>query len=201
MGVNCYEIASEDFFKSDWDRSICLFFFNRFQDNRQQCLQHHQTNIKFNSIPNKGMTLSEYVKKRNGVPIGHPKSLRNNLERSLGAKNFSAFWNFWNPIFGYFLATMVFKPLKKKIPASVSLILTFVFCGLIHDLVTTLIRGRVSLFFSVWFLLMGGAVVISKQINYDVSNKPWSFRAAANLLIIAICFFLTNRLNTILNFY
>jgi hypothetical protein len=62
------------------------------------------------------MNLSEYVEKRNGVPIGHPSSLRNNLHRSLGAKNFSVFWNFWNPIFGYYLGTKVFKPLKKVFP-------------------------------------------------------------------------------------
>jgi hypothetical protein len=61
------------------------------------------------------MKLSEYIKKRNGVPFGHPNSLRNNLERSLGANNFSTFWNFWNPIFGYYLGTTVSRPLKKNI--------------------------------------------------------------------------------------
>lgn len=34
------------------------------------------------------MTLGEYIKKRNGVEIGHPQSLKNNLYRSLGAKKF-----------------------------------------------------------------------------------------------------------------
>ena len=32
------------------------------------------------------MNLSDYVKKRNGVPIGHSKSLSNNLYRRLGLK-------------------------------------------------------------------------------------------------------------------
>lgn len=59
------------------------------------------------------MKLSEYIKKRNGVPIGHSKSLQDNLQRSLGAKNFSTFWHFWNPIFGYYLGTKIFKLLKK----------------------------------------------------------------------------------------
>ena len=40
------------------------------------------------------MNLAQYVKKKNGVPMGHPKSLRNNLYRSLGAKNFATFWTF-----------------------------------------------------------------------------------------------------------
>lgn len=147
------------------------------------------------------MKLSEYVKKRNGVPIGHADSLRNNLQRSLGANNFSAFWNFWNPIFGYYLGTKIFRPLKKIFSAGLSVILTFIFCGLIHDVVTTLIRGNVSLFFSVWFLLMGTVVVVSKYLDYDLSNHKWIFRAFVNLSIIAACFFLTTRLNTVFHFY
>ncbi len=61
------------------------------------------------------MKLSEYVKKRNGVPIGHPNSLRNNLQRSLGANNFSTFWNFWNPIFGYYYRNKNIPTIKKNI--------------------------------------------------------------------------------------
>lgn len=147
------------------------------------------------------MNLSEYIKRRNGVPLGHPDSLRNNLQKSLGAKNFSTFWNFWNPIFSYYLGTKVFKPLKRIFPLAFSLILTFVFCGFIHDMVTTLIRQKISLFFSVWFLLMAIFVVLSKQINYDFSNQTWFLRAVANLSIIGVCFFLTKYLNTLLNFY
>lgn len=147
------------------------------------------------------MKLSEYVAKRNGVPIGHPKSLRNNLQRSLGAKNFSAFWNFWNPIFGYYLGTKIFKPLKKILPVALALILTFVFCGFVHDLVTTLLRGKLSLFFSVWFLLMGLAVVVSKHFNYNLSNRKWIFRAITNISIIGFCSLLTIWLNIIFNFY
>lgn len=147
------------------------------------------------------MKLSEYIKKRNGVPFGHPNSLRSNLERSLGAHNFSAFWNFWNPIFGYYLGTKIFRPLKKIFPTGFSLVLTFVFCGLIHDLVTTLIRGKISLFFSVWFFLMGMAVLIAKQTNYDLSNQKWIFRALVNLSIAGVCVYITNQLNTIFSFY
>ncbi len=147
------------------------------------------------------MNLSEYVKKRNGVPVGHSSSLRNNLNRSLGAKNFSAFWNFWNPIFGYYLGTKIFKPLKKIFPVTLAVVFTFIFCGLIHDLVTTLFRNKLSLFFSVWFLLMGIAVAITQYINYDLSQKQWIFRAAINLLIIGFCVLLTLWLNTVFKFY
>lgn len=147
------------------------------------------------------MNLSQYVKKRNGVPMGHSRSLRNNLHRSLGAKNFAVFWNFWNPIFGYYLGTKVFKPLKQFIPDEFALVLTFVFCGMVHDAVTTIIRGKLSLFFSVWFLIMGAAVLASKYISYDLSNKKWLFRAFINLSIIGLCLSLTLFLNTLLGFY
>ncbi|TBO36400.1 MBOAT family O-acyltransferase [Pedobacter kyonggii] len=147
------------------------------------------------------MKLYEYVKKRNGVPIGHPSSLRNNLQRSLGAKNFSAFWNFRNPIFGYYLGRKVFKPLKEILPSDFALILTFVFCGMVHDLVTTLIRGRLSFFFSVWFMLMGIAVIITQFSKYDLSEKKWTYNAVINLLIIGICVLITILLNNYLKFY
>lgn len=147
------------------------------------------------------MKLSEYVKKKNGVPIGHSNSLRNNLQRSLGAKNFSSFWNFWNPIFGYYLGTKIFKPLKKVFPIGLSVIFTFIFCGLVHDLVTTILRGKISLFFTVWFLVIGFVVAISKQINYDLSHIKWIFRVLVNLSIIGICLLVTIYINTIFNFY
>ncbi|UTG22418.1 hypothetical protein [Elizabethkingia anophelis] len=147
------------------------------------------------------MKLSEYVKKRNGVLIGHPKSLRNNLQRSLGAKNFSAFWNFWNPIFGYYLGTKIFKPLNRILPIAFAVVLTFVFCGMVHDLVTTLFRGKLSLFFSVWFFLMGISVAVTKYIDYDFSKRQWIFRAIANISIIVFCALLTIWLNSIFKFY
>jgi len=147
------------------------------------------------------MTLAEYVKKRNGVPMGDSNSLKNNLYKSLGAKNFSTFWNYWNPIFGYYLGKKVFKPLKKIIPISLSLILTFIFCGLIHDFVITITRGKISFFFSVWFLLMGIFVFLSKYFRYDLSQKAWIFRTTVNLSIITFCLLSTIYLNTILKFH
>src|SRR5690606_1506022 len=109
--------------------------------------------------------------------------------------------NFWNPIFGYYLGTKVFKPLKTAFPIAFALILTFVFCGLVHDLVTTLFRGKLSLFFSVWFFLMGVSVAITKYIDYDFSKKQWIVRAVTNILIVSFCMLVTILLNKVLKFY
>ena len=137
------------------------------------------------------MFLTDYIKKRNGVSIGSPKSLRNNLYRSLGAKNFSTFWKYWNPIFGYYLGKFIFKPLKKIFPVAIALLLTFIFCGLVHDSITTIFRGKVSLFFSIWFLFMGLAVLITKSIKHDFAKQIWFIRACINLSIISVCLVLT----------
>lgn len=137
------------------------------------------------------ISLAQYIKKRNGVSIGHSKSLRNNLYRSLGAKNFSTFWNYWNPIFGYYLGKFIFKPFKRIFPVSLSLILTFILCGLIHDAVTTIVRGNISLFFTTWFLFMGLAVLLTKTLEHNFSKQVWIIRALINLTIIIICLALT----------
>ncbi len=146
------------------------------------------------------MTLKEYIKKRNGVAVGNPKSLRNNLYRSLGAKNFSIFWTYWNPIFGYYLGNFIFKPLKRYFPVAIALLLTFIFCGLIHDAVTILFRGETSLFFTLWFLIMGGAVLITKHFNLNYLKQLWIIRVLINLSVISFCLLMTIYITKFLNF-
>jgi len=136
------------------------------------------------------MRLSDYVKKRNGVPLGANNSLRNMMIRSLGAGNFSTFWKYWNPIWSYYLGKYVFKPLKIILPPALSLILTFVFCGFLHDVVIMMIRWNFSLLFTPWFLIMGLWVVISELIKIDYSKYAWINRAFINIVIIGSSFIL-----------
>jgi len=35
----------------------------------------------------------------------------------------------------------IYKPLKRILPVTVALLFTFIFCGLLHDAVTTIYRG------------------------------------------------------------
>ncbi|WAC01727.1 hypothetical protein N7U66_17785 [Lacinutrix neustonica] len=144
------------------------------------------------------MSLLQYIKKRNGVSIGSPRSLRNNLYRSLGARNFSTFWNYWNPIFGYYLGKCIFKPLNRMIKAELALLFTFIFCGMIHDAVTTIFRGKISFFFSIWFFIMGLAVILSRLLKHDFSKLLWMKRAVINLSIISICLIITIAINNYL---
>ena len=140
------------------------------------------------------MRLSDYIKKRNGVPLGANNSLRNMMIRSLGAGNFSTFWKYWNPIWSYYLGKYVFKPLKIILPPALSLILTFVFCGFLHDVVIMIIRWNFTLLFTPWFLIMGLWVVISEFIKIDYSKYAWINRAFINILIIGSSFILAYQL-------
>ncbi|MDG1527702.1 MAG: hypothetical protein P8I51_02090 [Polaribacter sp.] len=139
------------------------------------------------------MNLSGYVKRRNGVPLGHKDSLRNMLSRSLGAGRFSIFWNYWNPIWGFYLGIFIFKPLKLFLPQALSLIITFVVCGFIHDLAIMMLKLKFSLFLTPWFLFMGLSVVVSEYLKIDYSRFPWIVRSKINIIIILCCLFIANK--------
>ncbi|WP_205625724.1 MBOAT family O-acyltransferase [Mangrovimonas xylaniphaga] len=133
------------------------------------------------------MNLSDYVKRRNGVPIGASNSLRNMLSRSLGAGTFSRFWHYWNPIWRYYLGKYIFKPLKSIAPSSLSLLITFVVCGFIHDLAIMLLKWKFTLLLTPWFLFMGLSLILSDYLKINYSKFPWAVRAAINLTIISGC--------------
>jgi len=133
------------------------------------------------------LNLSDYVKKRNGVPLGTSNSLRNMMIRSLGAGKFSQFWIYWNPIWSYYLGKYIFKPLKRIFPPALSLILTFAFCGFLHDLAIMSLRWNFELLLTPWFLIMGFCVVLGEYAKIDYSKFTWIIRASINLLIILSC--------------
>jgi len=133
------------------------------------------------------LNLSDYVKKRNGVPLGASNSLRNMMIRSLGAGKFSQFWIYWNPIWSYYLGKYIFKPLKRIFPPALSLILTFAFCGFLHDLAIMSLRWNFELLLTPWFLIMGFCVVLGEYAKIDYSKFTWIIRASINLLIILSC--------------
>jgi hypothetical protein len=136
------------------------------------------------------LNLSDYVKKRNGVPLGANKSFRKMMINSLGAGKFSKFWVYWNPIWNYYLGKYIFKPLKIIFPPALSLILTFIFCGFLHDLVIMLLRWNFEILLTPWFLLMGFCVVLGDYAKIDYSKFTWIIRASINILIISSCLFI-----------
>ena len=137
------------------------------------------------------ITLREYVKRRTGVPLGAKGSLRNMLYRSLGSKQFSEFWHYWNPIWSYYLGKYIFKPLRKKFTKNAAIILTFLISGLIHDLVVSAIFLKIVIIMTPWFILMSLCLVISNQFGIRINSSPWYYRALINICYISVCLFLT----------
>ena len=132
------------------------------------------------------LTLAYYVRRRNGLPLGAAGSLRNMFHRSLGAGTFAEFWRYWNPIFGYYLGRYVNAPLKRWLPSSISLVITFLVCGALHDAVGFAAAGRAMFLFTPWFFFMGMGVVISQSIRFEYSNYVWPVRALINISCVAM---------------
>lgn len=125
------------------------------------------------------------MRRRNGVALGAAGALRNMFHRSLGARSFAAFWRYWNPIFGYGLGRYVFVPLKVALPPAVSLLLTFIVCGALHDAVTMAVSRSVAFLFTPWFFFLGLGVLAGNAVKMDLSGRPWVVRAAANLAYLS----------------
>ena len=137
------------------------------------------------------LTLAQYVRRRNGVPVGASGSLRNMLRRSLGAGTFAGFWQYWNPVWGYGLARYVYSPLKRVLSPAASLIMTFVVCGALHDLVIMVIRGSATFLFTPWFFLLGVGLVFGRAAGMDFSSKRWLIRACINFTYVGACLVVT----------
>ncbi len=133
------------------------------------------------------LTLSRYILRRNGVPVGAPGSLGNMLRRSLGASSFAGFWRYWNPVFGYLLGAYVFSPLKRFLPRAAALLATFVVCGAFHDLVTLGVRGRTAFLFTFWFFFLGVGVLLGNAARMDLSGRTWPVRAAVHVIYVVVC--------------
>lgn len=148
----------------------------------------------------KHTSLSAYVSKRNGVPMGSSSSLKNMLQRSLGAATFDGFWQYWNPIWGYYLSTKIHKPLRSLLPLWLAIILTFAVSGALHDIAVTLIKLKPIFFFTPWFSAMGMMVVLAKVTRLRYGTFPWIVRAIANVSIIVACYGVVTYLMTFISY-
>lgn len=140
------------------------------------------------------LSLADYVKRRNGVALGARRSMRNMLWRSLGAGSFAKFWHYWNPIWGYYLASRVQRPLTDIMPAWLALLLTFAVSGLLHDIAVSLVKLKLVVFFTPWFVVMGALVLVSRFFTMSYSSYAWLIRAMLNIAQIVGSFFIVRYL-------
>ena len=134
------------------------------------------------------LTLNDFVKRKLRRSLGASGSLRVMLSRSLGASSPRIFWQYWNPIFGYYLGRYVYANLRKGLPSFLSIIITFIVSGLIHDLVTITVNGSTSFFFSLFFLLLSIVLLFTEWIHFDLSQYGKAVRVAANMVYLISCF-------------
>lgn len=117
--------------------------------------------------------------------MGASGSLRKMLGRSLGAKSPRHFWQYWNPIFGFYLGRYIYSPLKRFIPASATIIFTFLFSDFIHDLATIAVRGSTRFLFTTWFFFLAIGVITGEGAGVNWSEKRKPVRVFLHLLYLA----------------
>ena len=137
------------------------------------------------------MTLREYVLRQSGTRLGGAGSLRTMLARSFGASSFAAFWQHWNPIWGYGLGRFVYAPVRRRAPAGVAVMATFLASGAAHDVAATLVRGSFTFVVTPWFGLLGIGVLVARATGMDLSQRSWWVRAAANAGYLVGCLAVT----------
>ena len=143
------------------------------------------------------LSLAQYVKKRNGVPLGASDSMKNMLSRSFGASSFPVFWHYWNPIWGYYLSRNVMRPIANFLPISLATFITFLVSGALHDIAVSIIKWKAILFFTPWFGLMGLMVIGSKGAGISYGHVSWPVRALINASFIFISLGITYFLETL----
>ena len=136
------------------------------------------------------MTLSDYVLKRNGIPLGAHGSLLKNLQNSFGAGSNVLFWKYWNPIWGFYLSKYIYLPLNRYLSKTISSIVTFGVSGALHDLAMGLLGLGWQNFLTIWFVMMGVFMNISKYLDISYSSFGLFIRAVINISSIAGCFLL-----------
>ena len=143
------------------------------------------------------LSLAQYVKKRNGVPLGASGSMTNMLSRAFGASSFWVFWQYWNPIWGYYLSRNIMRPLASFLPVSLATLVTFLVSGALHDIAVSIVKWKIILFFTPWFGLMGLIVIFSKWAGISYSQVSWPVRALTNASFIFVSLGITYFLETL----
>jgi hypothetical protein len=135
-------------------------------------------------------SLNQFIALRLGQSSSPGNLLREMLIRSFGARSFDRFWRYWNPVYGYALYYWCYRPLRRYLPRSASVLLTFAASGFfLHDLPTgwwiRLIRyfqgGHFPVpFVALWFSLMGVLTLLNRAMGLDYGGWPFAARAAVN---------------------
>jgi hypothetical protein len=116
---------------------------------------------------------------------------------SFGAKSFTAFWRYWNPVYHYVLYYWVYQPLHTFLPRPAAILITFVLCGfLLHDLAHIFFTGVPLI--TLWFLFLGVGVIAGDLAAMNLSQHSFPVRLTANVLYLASAFEVARRVALLL---
>lgn len=134
------------------------------------------------------LTLRQYLRFRLGRRGGR-EAWFNFFVKPFGASSFAGFWRLWNPVYGYYLTYFVYRPLARRMPRPVAVLLTFIACGFVlHDVPAWLFARRVlPPGATIAFVFFGVGAVISEQLCMDLSRWPAWGRAVVTLAYLALC--------------
>ncbi len=115
------------------------------------------------------------------------------FSRAFGASDFTRFWQYWNPLGGYFLGYFCYAPLRRFARRPLCLILTFAVNGFLHDLGLVWPWGAartecLPFPFPIFTLSLGiNAVIIlvAEHYRFTLASLSLPMRVASHLLAFA----------------
>src|ERR1700752_2708316 len=137
------------------------------------------------------ITLTQHINHRLGST---PKEQAINfLAKPFGAKSLTEFWQYWNPVWNYYLYYYCHKPLRKYLPRWLCVLVTFFVCGLVHDLpigiVSYATAGRPPFFTITLFLTLNGVlVVLTEELNIKLTRMPTPLRWLTHAAVLGLCY-------------
>ncbi len=141
------------------------------------------------------MTLEEYTYYRTGT-TKVSLIIRNMFFKPFMASSFRSFWKYWNPSWGYYLLFYCYKPMRIIFPYWVALIISFLICGLIHDMIYILpiMFNKVEFvfpFITVWFMIISFGIVLTEYFEINFNKTKMMFRPVFHLGFLVGTFILT----------
>ncbi len=115
------------------------------------------------------------------------------FSRAFGASDFTHFWQYWNPLGGYFLGYFCYAPLRRFARRSLCLILTFAVNGFLHDLALVWPWGAARTdclpfpfpLFTLSLVMYAVLMSVAERQRFTLARLSLPMRVACHLLAFA----------------
>ena len=144
------------------------------------------------------MSLAEYIHFRLGDENRLWPLLRANFVRSFTAPSLADFWRYWNPVYGYYLAKLIYRPLRRRLPRALCVLATFAVSGfLLHDvfswpLVTAVTRQLYVPHTTAWFLLVALLVLAGEAVALRFDRLGGVTRVLLHVAVLVTTYWAAN---------